>query len=134
VPFVTTVGGDVALPAGTETVVMTSLGLVAPAPGNWFPLILGVIAVLLGAVPPTALTIAFKTGGSDVDTMVVAPALLVANATLNLPLYLLGLNSGSLWIGAGQAVQLTALPTGQAATFKFNGSKMIPLLLRGLDA
>jgi hypothetical protein len=66
--------------------------------------------------------------------MIVAPALLVASATLNLPLYLLGANSGSLWIGAGQNVQLTVLPTGQAATFKFNGSKMIPLLLRGLDA
>jgi hypothetical protein len=130
-----TAGSDVVCNAGAETTVLTSGALSAPGPGDYYPVIFGVLVVLLGATPPGALTYAFKLGaGSDVDSNVVAAALLIANATLNFPIFLAGANSGTAWVGAGSTINITLLATVQNVTWKFSGSRAVVALFRGPDA
>lgn len=135
VPTLVSTGGDVACPAGTETTVLTSAAIIAPTPGDYFPLIWLSAAVLLGATPPTALVFAFKIGaGSDVVTFTQPPATLVANATLAATPILLGVNSGTAWVGTGSVINVTVNATGQAVTFKAGGSQALIALFRGPDA
>src|SRR5271155_3986879 len=88
-----------------------------PAPGAYAPLVMAVLTILLGATPPSALKIAFKLGsGSDVDSYVVEPALLVTLAELVIPVFLAGVQSPTAWVGSGSTLNLTVNATGQAVT------------------
>ena len=127
--------GDVALPAGTKTTIINPGSLIAPSAGAYYPLIAGVLAITLGAVAPSSLTIAFQlNAGSDVDTVIVPVLSLVALANIIMPFWLVGANSGSAWVGAGSAVTISALSAAQASTLRVSGSVAYLQLLRGLDA
>jgi hypothetical protein len=127
-------GSDVACPAGAETTVMTSGPIIAPGPGDYFPLMWVKDVILLGATPPTALQVAYKIGaGADVDSDYVAPAQLVASATIVMYSCFYGDNSGTAWVGAGSTVNITVLSTGQPVTWKAAASNGRIVLFRGPD-
>lgn len=130
-----TVGGaDVAVPAATETTVITSGAIFQPVPGPYYPLVDITLAILLGATPPTAMVIAFKIGaGSDVATYTLPPAILVANATVLPGVTLAGLNSKAAWVSPGSTINITVNATGQAVTCKNVGSVATVSLVRGLE-
>lgn len=134
VPAPASIGSDVPCPAGAGTWTLVSSALTANTPGNYYPIVWGNLAFLCGATPPTALTFSLAiNNGAYVDTQTVPPALLVASATLNIPVTMVGLNSGTAWLGAGSTVWIGVNPTGQAVTFKFAGSRLICALYRGPD-
>jgi len=134
IPAVYVPAADVALPAGTETTIITTGAIAQIGPGNYFPLVLLTVAILNGATIPTALTAAFKIGaGSDVDSFVVADAALVAASTESFTVALIGANSGTAWVGAGSTINITLLAAGNAATLKAVGTRAIVMLLRGPD-
>ncbi len=133
-PAVFTPAADVACAAGTETTVITTGALSTPNPGNYYPRLYLSLAILLGAVAPTALVIAFRLGiFVDVDSYTVAPALLVAASTLYPSVTLVGLNSGSIWITPGSTINITVTATAQAVTCKQVGSRALVGLFRGPD-
>jgi hypothetical protein len=125
-------GSDVAVSSSTATTVITTGALVALAPGPWYPLIWGVLTIVLGGTAPSALTAKFILGaGSAVDTYTVEPALLVNSAELVVPILLVGVNSATAWNGADSTINLQVTATGQAGTVKGVGSRMIVGLFRG---
>jgi len=135
IPPIVTAGSDVVVTAGTETNVLSSATLVATNIGNWYPFIVGVAAVLLGATPPTALVVAVRIGAAaDFDTYTVAPAVLTANATLMIPLAFVGANSKTQWNpGGGGVINVTLLSTAQNVTLKAVGSRAVMALNLGTD-
>lgn len=127
-------GSDVAVSSSTATTVITTGALAALDPGPYFPLIAGVLVIVLGGSAPSALTVKFILGaGSAVDTYTVEPGLLVNSAELVVPVFLVGVNSAVAWIGAGSTINLQVTATGQAVTVKGVGSRIIAQLLRGPD-
>ena len=134
IPAVYVPAADVALPAGTETTIVTTGAIAQIGPGNYYPEIDITFSVLNGATVPTALTAAFKIGaGSDVDSFEVAPAALVAADTESFTVKLIGASSGTAWVGAGSTINITLLAAGNAATLKAIGTRAIVALKRGPD-
>jgi len=128
-------GADVTLTAGSEVTIITTGAIAGLGPGDYYPFIWLLAAVLMGGTAPTALQFAFKLGaGSDVDTFVVAPATLIASATVLYAIPLVGVNSSTNWIGAGSTINITAKASTTAATLKNVGSRAIVALFRGPDA
>lgn len=133
-PLLVTAGADVAVPSATATTVLTSAALAALDNGDYYPLVLGVVAILIGATAPTALIITGALGANAAfDSFAVAVADLVALATLMIPLALLGVNSRTALAGAGQVVNIAVTATGQAVTFKAVGSRVICAAFVGPD-
>lgn len=125
---------DVTLTAGSEVTIITTGALVALNPGPYYPLIWLTVAVILGATAPTALQFAFRLGaGSDVDTYVVEPGMLVNLAEFTLGIPLVGLNSAAAWIGSGSTVNVTGKATTTACTVKGVGTRALVQLMRGPD-
>src|SRR5487761_2301174 len=126
IPAIYVPAADVALPAGTETTIVTTGAIAQIGPGNYYPEIDLTFAVLNGATVPTALTAAFKiAAGSDVDSFEVAPAALVAADTESFTVKLIGTSSGTAWVGAGSTINITLLAAGNAATLKAIGTRAI---------
>jgi len=133
--YTTVAGADVTLTAGSEITVITTGALVANNPGDYYPMIWLWLTIVLGAAAPSALQLAFKLGsGSDVDTFVIEPGLLVNLAELTIGVTLIGANSATAWQGSGSTINITGKATTQAATAKFVGSRAIVALMRGPDA
>lgn len=133
--YATVAGADVTLTAGSEITIITSGALTALTPGDYYPFIWLCAAVAFGGSAPSALQFAFKIGaGSDVDTLVVAPATLVVSTTVYYCLPLIGAVSASAWTGSGSTINITGKATTNAATVKFVGSRAIVQLLRGDDS
>jgi hypothetical protein len=127
--------GDVTLTSSTEVTAITTGALVASGPGNYYPLITGLLTVVFGATAPSAFQIAFKLGsGSDVASFVVEPGLLTNLGELMIPFCFVGANSASAWLGSGSTINITGKGTGQASTAKNVGSYAVVQLLRGPDA
>jgi hypothetical protein len=125
-------GSDVAVTSSTATTVITTGAIVMLNPGPYYPLIWGVLTIVLGGTAPSALIVTFILGaGSAVDTYTVLPALLVNSATLVVPVFLVGVNSATAWIGSGSTINLQVTATGQAVTVKGVGSRMMVGLFRG---
>ena len=107
--------GNLACPANVETNVIVSAPLIAPSQGYFYCAITGVMGVLLGATPPTFLTIAVKfTTGSDFTNYVVPTGMLVANAEIVTPVTFYSPALTTNWLAPGSIVNVTVLPQGQA--------------------
>jgi hypothetical protein len=133
-PAVYIPANDVTCNSSTATTAITTGALSALDNGNYYPLILGVITILLGGTAPSALTIKFILGaGSAVDTYTVEPALLVNSAELVIPIALIGANSATSWSGSGSTINVQITATGQAVTCKKVGSRLIVALFCGPD-
>jgi hypothetical protein len=128
-------GTDVSCTSGSETTVITSGAINAVSNGDYYPMVLGVLSIVLGATAPSALVIAGRIGtATDFATFAVATGLLANNAELMIPVVLVGANSGSAWAGSGSTVNVTVKPTGQAVTCKGTGSQLTVALFRGPTA
>jgi hypothetical protein len=124
--------GDVTLTADTEVTFITTGVIKVNAPGDYYPLIYGVLVDYLGGTKPNALTIAYKLGsGSDVVTYVVDPGQLVNSAKLVIPFCLVGPTSATAWYPTGSTINITALGTAQASTAKNVGSYALVQLIKG---
>jgi hypothetical protein len=135
-PAVLIPASDTSCPSATETtVITTSSALVAGFAGDFYPLIQGVLVILLGGTAPSALVIGARLGSAaDFDSYTVEPALLTNSAELVIPLALVGVNSATAWSPTGAVVNITVNPTGQTVTCKKVGSRAIITLGTGPDA
>lgn len=130
-----TPGGTTNCPAGSETTIMTTGALVAPFPGDYYPIVWGLAIVTLGATAPSALTISARiTGGSDFDSLGIQPLFLTNGATIQIPFFLVGANSPTAWVSPGSTIDITLFPTGQAVTKAATGNRYLFGLFRGPDA
>jgi hypothetical protein len=137
-PTLISPGGNVTLLAGTETTIVATAATLIGVPGmNYIPIVLGCFAGLFGAAAPTALVIAFRyAGGADLDTQTIDTGELAINATIEIPIVLVGANvraQGNGNIGSG-AIQVTGLSTTQATTARGTSCKFAVILLPGPDA
>jgi len=133
VVYETVAGADVDVGA-TETDIITTPAIAALNQGPYYPLLQGVLTIVLGAMAPSALQFAFTVNaGSDVDVYVVEPGLLVALAELVIPIFLIGLNSNTAWQGAGSVISVTGTSATNDVTAKFVGSRCLIGLQRGPD-
>lgn len=134
-PAILVAGSDIAVPAGGKTTCLqfgTSPLLSAGAGGGWYLSADCNLVFLLGATPPSALVITLDlTAGANQDIYTVAPALLVANATIVVSPQMVTPNSASIWFPTGDNPVFTANPTGQAITFKQVGSRATLALIQG---
>jgi hypothetical protein len=135
VPQVIAPTGDVTLTADTEVLIATTTAIIAPAGQDAYPWAWGTIALLMGVAASTALVLAMRfNGGADILTYTVAPALLVNSATIQIPIFLIGSNSGANFSGAGKVIEITGKATTNAATAKQVGSSIVVGLSQGPDA
>jgi hypothetical protein len=133
-PLVYVPANDVTCTSSTATTVVTSGALTALDGGFYYPLLQGLLTILLGATAPSALTVKFILGaGSAVDTYTVEPALLVNSAELVIPIVLVGTSSATSWSGVGSTINVQVTGTGQATTCKKVGSRLLITLLRAGD-
>lgn len=132
-PTIVTASSDVACPAGSETTVLSGASS-GSAPGQNIVVESSTeLVVVLGATAPSAMTVNAKVGaGADYDTWTVPPALLVANAVLNLAPVLVGVLARNLFY-SGVTINITVNPTGQAVTLKAQ-SRCVNAWAIGLDA
>lgn len=132
VPFAN--GGDQSCGAGAETNIFSQT-ITAPGQGNWYIVMWGVVAILLGATPPGTITIGGRIGSAaDFDSYSVATAPLLANATLQIPFLLCSTANQANFFPTGSAFNVTLNPSAQAVTFKNTGSRTLYQLFRGPDA
>lgn len=132
-PSIVTAGADVACAAGAETNVLSGT-ITAVGPGQNLALQSDVACVIvLGATPPTAMTINARVGaGADYDSWTVPPAVLTASANLALAPSLVGTFARNA-LAAGSTINITVNPTGQAVTFKAQ-SRVVHSLFIGADS
>jgi hypothetical protein len=127
-PLLLTLATDTAVPAGGKTVVLDSgagLRFGVAAGGGVYLLCDLALVVTLGAGAPSALVITLDlvVAGGNQDTYTVPPTLLTASAVLVISPTLLVPNSGTIWFPAGDRIQITANPTGQAITANAVGTR-----------
>ena len=129
-PAVYTKGSNTTLTAGTETTFITTGALTAYSPGTWYPLIFLTADILQGGTAAAALKFAFKLGsGSDVDSYVCDPNLLVNSGTQTWAVTLVGTPSNSNWAGSGSTINITGLATTTACTVVYTATRAVVLLL-----
>jgi hypothetical protein len=135
VPQVIAPTGDVTLTAGTEVLIATTTAIIAPAGQDAYPFCWGSVILLMGGAAATALVLAMRfNGGADILTYTVAPALLANSATIQVPLFLVGSNSGANFSGAGKVIEITGKATTNAATAKQVGTSLAVGIMQGPDA
>jgi hypothetical protein len=139
-PTVLNANADVAVTAGVTTTAIHSqsggvaVPLIQTNPIDCYPIIWGNLAILLGATPPTALVISYATvSGTAIASYTFPPALLLANATAMVPIFLVGPLSATLYTGAGKDPLVQVNATGQAVTVKAVGSAAIFELVLGVE-
>ena len=139
-PTVLNANADVTLTASTVVTAIHSqsggvaVPLIQTNAFDVYPVIMGSLAILCGATPPTALTVSYATTpGTAIVSYTFPPALLLANATIQVPIFFVGPLSSSLYTGAGKdpLIQVNAATT--AATLKAVGSQALFFLMLGVE-
>jgi hypothetical protein len=126
---------DITLTAGSEILIATTTAMAAPAGGSCYPWAFLAVTFLFGATAPTALQLAMRfNGGADISTFVVAPGSLVALALIDVSNFFVGLNSSSVFAGAGKIIEITGKATTTACTVKQVGTSILAGLGMGPDA
>lgn len=127
---------DTTCTAGTEvTVVTTTNPLTATAGQGYFPIIVGCLTFLMGATASAALVIAarYHSGSDFAQTQTVDTGLLVNNATISIPIMIVG--AAAICNASGQvnaaALEVTATATTTACTCRKNASLLSIALVAG---
>jgi len=135
-PSLLNLATDASCTAGAATTVLqygSSPLLFTYAAGGFFLQCHATLALILGATPPTALTITLNLATAGLqDTYTVPPGLLTASAELLIPVTLFSANSGSIWYPTGDNPQIQVTPTGQAVTCKAVGTRSTVVLQQGV--
>jgi len=125
-------GADVTLTSSTKVTFITTGTILTNIRADYYPLITGLLTVVLGGTAPSAFVIGFQIGsGSSVGTFTVEPALLTNSAELMIPFCFVGANSASAWFPTGSTINITAQGTGQASTAKNVGTYAVVQLIKG---
>ena len=112
----------------------TAVPLIQTGNFDVYPIIMGVLTIVLGATAPSAMVITYATtSGTPIDTYTVEPGLLVALAELVIPIFFIGPLSNTLYAGAGKDPLIQVNGTGQASTLKKVGSRAIFQLVLGVE-
>lgn len=128
-------GSNQTCPAGSETIIMTWSGIQASAPGFYYPLIFGNMAITLGATPPTALSVSYHiNGGSSYGTLPLWTNLLVANANLWYPFFSVGATSAVAYYPGPGTFTIGLNPVGQSVTYTDAPTSVRLFLMRGPDS
>ena len=137
-PAIYTATGDVTCTAGSEVTCITTTSALASERGmNYYPLIQGVMVFKMGATASASLVIAARySGGADFTTQTVDVGLLANNATIAIPVLLVGANVRSNTSGQinANAIEVTALAGTTACTFNHLSSYLLIALCLGPDA
>jgi hypothetical protein len=121
IPTVVSPSGDVTCTAGTEVICAATATALVGQPGQgYFPLIFGAMTFLMGATASASLVIAarFHSGADFAQTQTVDTGLLANNATIVIPVVIVGANAtanaaGKLNTGV---LEVTALAGTTACT------------------
>jgi len=139
-PTILNANGDVTCNAGAVTTGIHSQsgGVAVPLSQtnrfDVYPIIQGLLTIVLGATAPSALVISYATtAGTAIDSFTVEPGLLVNSAELMIPIFLIGPLSSSLYLAPGKDPLIQVAPTGQAVTVKQVGSRAVFQLVLGVE-
>ena len=139
-PTVLNANGDVTLTAGTAVTAIhsqsggTAVPLIQTNAFDVYPVIMGSLAILCGATAPTACVVSYATtSGTALASYTVAPALLVANATIQVPIFFVGPLSSTLYTGTGKDPLIQVNCATTAATLKAVGSQALFFLMLGVE-
>ena len=139
-PTILNANADVTLTASTTVTAIhsqsggVSIPLIQTNAFDCYPVICGVLSILLGGTAPSAMVITYATtSGTPIDTITVNPALLVASTTLTIPIFFIGPLSSSLYLSPGKDPLIQVNGTGQASTLKFAYSRAVFQLLVGVE-
>lgn len=134
-PSLLTLATDATCTAGAATTVLawgTSPLLKASAGGGFFAYVSGVLTIVLGATPPSALEILLNLATAGLaDTFIIEPGLLLALAEIMVPFVLVSPTSSTHWYPTGDNPQVQVQPTGQAVTCKAVGTRGFAVLQQG---
>jgi hypothetical protein len=134
-PVIYAPAADVTLTAGSEVLGITTTSALLAQPGQTYvPVIFGCAVFTMGATASAALTVAARfNGGADFATQVVPAGVLVNNATIMVPIMMVG--ASVLATGAGAvgtaAIEITGKTTTTACTFVKIGTYVMILLIPG---
>jgi hypothetical protein len=139
-PTVLNANGDVTLTAGTAVTAIhsqsggTGVPLSSVNAFDVYPLIMGVLTIVLGGTAPSAMVLSYATtSGTAIASYTVEPGLLVNSAELVIPFFFVGPVSSKLYTGTGKDPLIQVTCTGQAATAKQVGSQAIFQLVLGVE-
>lgn len=139
-PTVLNANADVTLTAGsTVTGIQSQSGgvgvpLIQTNAFDVYPVIMGALAIAVGAAAPTAMVVSYATtAGTAIASYTVPPALLVINTTVMVPFFLVGPLSSTLYTGAGKNPLIQCNCTTNAATLKAVGSQALFFLMLGVE-
>lgn len=132
---VTLIGGaDVNCPAGSETNILTSPPLIAPSNGYFYAWASGIITLVCGTTPPTAITVGIRVGaGADTMQFGINTSFLTASDFFMVPIGLFTPESTIPWQGAGSTVSIGITPVTGLCVARVQGSSVCIGLLRGID-
>ena len=139
-PTVLNANADVTLTAGSAVTGIqsqsggTAVPLIQTNAFDVYPVIMGSLAIAIGAAAPTGMVISYATtAGTAISSFTVAPAALVANTTVQIPFYLVGPLSSTLYTGTGKNPLIQVNCTTNAATLKAVGSQALFFLMLGVE-
>lgn len=139
-PTVLNANADVTLTASTVVTAIHSqsggvaVPLIQTNPIDVYPVIMGSLAIALGATAPTACTVSYATtAGTAISSFTLAPAQLVANTTINVPVFFVGPLSSTLYTGTGKDPLIQVNCATTAGTLKAVGSQALFFLMVGVE-
>ncbi len=129
-------GADVVAGAGATTTSLSIGGVtsafIQPHPGLVVPVLYGVLVVAYGATAPASMNITFATtAGTAIDTQTFNVSSILANATAEIPIVMLGVASASAWLGAGLTPMIQVAPVTNGVTVRLTGSRVLFGLIPG---
>lgn len=139
-PTILNNNGDVVAGAGAWSTAIrsqaggTNVPLAQRTNNDFYPLVMGVLAIVVGIAPPTTLTISYALiSGTPIATFAVNPAALIASTTVLVPFFLVGPLSQSKFSGAGATPLVEVFPATNGVTVSVSGSSAIFQLQLGVE-
>lgn len=139
-PTILNANADVTLTAGTAVTAIhsqsggTGVPLIQTNAFDVYPVIIGSLALLMGATASTAVVISYATtSGTAIASYTVPPALLANNATILVPFVLIGPLSSTLYTGTGKDPLIQVVASTTACTLKQVGSQALFQLMLGVE-
>jgi hypothetical protein len=101
---------------------------------DFYPLVMGVLAIVVGIAAPTALTISYAiVSGTPIATFAVNPTALIVSTTVLVPFFLHGALAQAAFQGAGVTPLVEVFPTTNGVTVAALGSSAIFQLQLGVE-
>jgi len=139
-PTVLNNNGNVTSTAGAFVTALSSqsggvsVPLVSTNKFDVYPVIMGVLAITVGATAPTAMSVSFATtAGTPIQSASIAVASLVATTTVHIPFFLVGALASNLFVGAGVTPLIQTNATTNSVTILQTGSYAIFQLVPGVE-